>query len=138
MTFSWDDVAEPGDWISFKPFQNGDGFAGTVTKLGSKNYDGKDKAVVTLRLAETLGNIGADLTVGEEYAFTPGANLTRKLADKAVAVGDEIRVEMTGLEDTGQPSMMKVFDLKVRKGDGAPEQPEPQPAATAATDDGWS
>jgi hypothetical protein len=124
------------DWAPFKSdkvtfAEPGDNIVGDVVKITTK--DGRSGAVPVVTLKER----GSGRTA-EVWAPT---HLARLLSEHDVQPGDRIAIRLASLENVGQPSRMKKFELRVAATDDADngssgrEVPPPPSDADAPADD---
>lgn len=118
--FDWTPY-EGGAAVAFNDV--GDSVIGVVQKIEVKQGRHGEVPVVTL-----LDERGEDREV-----WCGAAVLRSEMARSRPQVGDKVKITLTGMQNVGQPSPMKVFEVKVKR----PDAPAPAPVAETQQAPGW-
>ncbi|MBA9003755.1 hypothetical protein [Thermomonospora cellulosilytica] len=124
----WDDpdIRVGGDFVKFNA--PGDSVSGTIQAIRKHKFDDGSVAPQVLLVTDE----------GEEKTLTAGQiRLKTALATERPEAGDWIRITLTQIEKRAGGKDLKHFTVEIRRGQGAPAQPQPPAGQTMGAGPGW-
>ncbi len=139
----WEEIAAPaGSFIGWdaKPGQHVTGKVTTYAADGGTDFGGGRCPLLSIELTEPAASFNkmgerTDHPAGATVNITCGQVKLKQVVSTAnPAVGDLIKVELTGVAKTASGNTLKEFTVKIARG-AAPTTPAPAPATAPAADD---